>query len=143
MELTDETRVMDLHRHLPPARDPRPYAVIARQRRQYSPPDPNLELPVPEFALAMYYETQRGVSAPWGGWGQGGAGDGGSGYGSNASWQDPEGGLWAPSGRKTRKLQEGRTMADLREMAEKGKLAWGCSLFRQEDALWLPLRKVR
>jgi len=150
MDLTDETRCMELHPRPGPhaARDPRPYAVIARQRLACSPPDPGLELQVPPFVLVEYYEAQRGNLARAGGgwgydgdgvWGQDFAGDDGGGM----QWTNPEVGSWVPSGRKSRRLQEGKTMAELREMAEEGKLAWGCSLHRQEDSLWLPLRKVR
>ena len=135
---------MDLYPQPAPhtARDPRPYALIARQRLTRSPPNPGLELHVPGFVLAEYFEVQRGASAATAGGGvyvQPGDEDG---DGGGMQWTDPEAGLWVPSGRKSRRWLEGKTMAELRELAEKGKLAWGCSLHRPEDSLWLPLRKV-
>ena len=163
MELTDETRMMEISQRPEPqrAKDPRPYAAVLAKQRKLSllgeaagaGEDGEVLLFVPPFAVAEFLDRRAGYS-PGGaaGGGVGGPGDPAGAGGGSRRWLDPELGLWAPPTARAVKVRggggrgggvtEGRTMAELRELAEQGKLAWGCSLFRVEDSLWLPLRRV-
>ncbi|GAX82344.1 hypothetical protein CEUSTIGMA_g9773.t1 [Chlamydomonas eustigma] len=136
LELTDETRQIEL---LPntllgrPARDPRPYAVIARQSRAVSPPPSFFMLDVPEFVEHEFTESHVIH------------GQGMEGVITGAGWEglDPEAGHWIAPDRRQRPVRSihGHTLAEMRELAEKGELMWGCTIVRTEDGLMLPLQK--